>query len=83
MEIVVHSKKPLFQQTIRRKLYHFNKNPLPRSVMSKNDPLGLPESESDKEIRHRLLVLNPSLTPPKNLQLITTPTLDPTPQSWL
>jgi len=35
MEIVVHSNKPLFQQTFRKKLYHFNRNSQFRSVMSK------------------------------------------------
>jgi len=33
MEIVVHSKKRLFQQKFQRKLHHFNRNSHFRSVM--------------------------------------------------
>jgi len=33
MEIVVHSKKFLFQQVFRRKMCHFNRNSQFRSVM--------------------------------------------------
>jgi len=33
MEIVVHSKKSLFQQKFQKKLYHFNRNTQFRSVM--------------------------------------------------
>ena len=33
MEIVVHSKKSLFQQKFQKKLYHFNRNSQFRSVM--------------------------------------------------
>jgi len=33
MEIVVHSKKPLFQQKFKKKLYHFNRNSQLKSVM--------------------------------------------------
>jgi len=33
MEIVMHSKKSLFQQKFQRKLYHFNRNSQFRSVM--------------------------------------------------
>ena len=33
MEIVVHSKKSLFQQKYQKKLYHFNRNSQFRSVM--------------------------------------------------
>jgi len=33
MEVVVHSKKSLFQQTFQNKLYHFNRNSQFRSVM--------------------------------------------------
>jgi len=33
MEIVVHSKKSLFQQELQKKLHHFNRNFQIRSVM--------------------------------------------------
>jgi len=46
MEIVVHSKKSLFQQKFQKKLYHFNKKSQFKSVVKKNDPIG--QSESDK-----------------------------------
>ena len=48
MEIVVHSKKYLFQQKFQKKLYHFNRNSQFKSDV-KNDPIGHPESESDKK----------------------------------
>jgi len=35
MEIVVQSKKSLFQQKFQKKLYHFNRNSQFRSVMKK------------------------------------------------
>jgi len=44
MEIVVQSKNSLFQQKFHTKLYISTGIQL-RSVMQKNDPIGLPESE--------------------------------------
>jgi len=35
MEIVVHSKKSVFQQKFQKKLYSFNRNSQLRSVMEK------------------------------------------------
>jgi len=51
MEIVIQRKNYLLQQTFHKKFYHFNRNSRLRSVKQKNDPVGLPESESDKKIR--------------------------------
>jgi len=51
MEIMVQSKNSLFQQKFHKKLRHFNRNSQLRSVTQKNDPIGLPESESDNKIR--------------------------------
>jgi len=78
MEIVVHSKKSLFQEKFQKNLYHFNKNSQFESVMSKNDPIGHPESELGKNpIPTPTVVRNPTLTPPKNLLLLTTPIATP------
>jgi len=55
MDIVAHSKKSLFQQKFHKKLYHFHRHF--QRVWCKYDTVGLPESESDKKIRLRLLVL--------------------------
>ena len=57
MEIVVHSKKSLFQQKFHKKLYHFNRNSQFWKCDVKNGPVGHPESDSNKKIRLRLPVL--------------------------
>jgi len=83
MEIVIQRKNYLLQQTFHKKFYHFNRNSRLRSVKQKNDPVGLPESESDKKIRlplhqkktptsvrlHMKRKKNPTPTPPKNFRL--------------
>ena len=66
MEIIVQSKNSLFQQKFHKKLYHFNRNSQLRSVTQKNDPIGLPESESDNKIR---LWLHPKTSDSLRLRL--------------
>jgi len=66
MEIVVHSKKSLFQQKFQKKLYHFKRN-----SQWKNDAVGHPELESDKKIRLQVLLGIRLLT---TLQPCTQPT---------
>ena len=48
MEIVVHSKNYLFQETFQKNMNRFDRNSQLRSVMQKG-PVELPESESDKK----------------------------------
>jgi len=48
MEIVVHSKKYLFQEKFQKKLYHFSRNSH-LEAWCKNDPIGHSESESNKK----------------------------------
>jgi len=56
MEIMVYSKKTLFQQKFQK--YCTISTGIPYlGVWCKNDPIGHPESESDKKIRLRLPVL--------------------------
>ena len=83
MEIVVHSKKSLFQQKFQKKLYLFNSNsPNPNlRVWCKNDPIGHLDSESDKKVRLPLVLgirirLHPKTS--DSLRLFTTPI----PQPW-
>jgi len=75
MEIVVHSKKSLFQQ----KLYHFNKNPK-LGVWCKKWPNWTFGVGQKNPTTTPSVVRNPTPTPPKKLRLPTTPT--PAPQPW-
>jgi len=61
MEIVVHSKKSLFQQMFQKKLYHFNRNSKFRSVMLKMIQLDM-----------RSRTKNPTPTPYDSATLIET-----------
>jgi len=49
MEIVVHSKKSLFQQKLQKKLYHFNRNSQFWSVMQKMIQLDIPSRSWTKK----------------------------------
>ena len=66
MEIVVHSKKSLFQQKVQKKLYHFSRNSQFRSVMWKMMQLDI-RSRTKNPTLTPSVVRNP--TPPKNLRL--------------
>jgi len=81
MVIVVNSKKSLFQQKLKKKLYHFNRNSQSRSVMQKMIQLDIrSQSRTKNPTPTSSAVRNPTPTPPKNLRLLTTPSSDPTPQ---
>jgi len=56
MEIVVHSKKSLFQQKFQKNLCNFNRNSQFKSVMQKNEPIGLPESVFFVRLRFPVLL---------------------------
>ena len=49
MEIMVHSKKALFQQKFQKKLYHFNRNSQCKSVISKMIHLDIPSRSGRKK----------------------------------
>jgi len=50
MEIVVgYTARILFQEKLKKKLYQFNRNYELRSVVYKNDPIELPESEKKSD----------------------------------
>jgi len=66
MEIVVHSKKPRFQQKFQKTLYHFNRNSQFKSVILKMIQLDI---RSRTKNPTPSVVKNPTPTPPKNLRL--------------
>jgi len=64
MEIVVHSKKSLFQQKFQKKLYHLNKYSQFKSVILKIIQLDI-WSLTNKSTLTPSVVRNPTPTPPK------------------
>jgi len=76
MELVVHSKKPLFQQKFEKKLYHFNRNSHFRSAkMIQLDIWS--QSWTQNPTLTPSIVRNLTLTLPKNLCLLMTSTPQP------
>ena len=77
MQIVVHSKKYLFQQKFQRKLYYFNRNSQFRSVILKKIQLDIRSRTKDPTPTPNVVM---NRIPPKNLRILRTPA--PTPPPW-
>jgi len=78
-EIVVHSKKFMFQQKFQKKLWNFNRNSQFKSMVWKIIQLDI-RSRTKNPTPIPGVVSNPTPTPHKNLRLLVTLTPTPAPQ---